>query len=61
MDRAVQGLEALTRITVDSLNQAIKHCRDAVINARLNKKATTEQDDAAITVYPLRGPDLHNA
>ena len=38
MFRVVQGLEALTRITVGSLHQAVTHRRDAAINARLNHK-----------------------
>ena len=40
MFRVVQGLEALTRITVGSLHQAVTHRRDAAINARLNHKKT---------------------
>ena len=35
-DRVVQGLEALTRITVGSLHQAVAHRRDAAMNARLD-------------------------
>ena len=38
MFRVVQGLEALPRITVGLLHQAVTHRRNAAINARLNHK-----------------------
>ena len=38
MFRVVQGLEALTRITVGSLHQAVTHRRNAALNALLNHK-----------------------
>ena len=38
MFRVVQWLEALTRITVGLLHQAVTHRRDAAIHARLNHK-----------------------